>query len=386
MRNKRYFIVCFENYPHGSAGANYILNFAKSLSFEGRQVVIICCNDKVECINYGKNEGIEYVQVKHIYDSFGVTTIRKKEYEQIARHYKMTNEDYFVFYNNNIRIIRFFCEKYGYSNAYSIRVEDYQPYQYKLGRFNPKYMFERISICYAQKKMNGIISISSLLQKQDKKAGARTLILPPLTDPDLFKENECKKITSKIHILYPGMKMTGYEDDYDLMFNALMKLDEKDIEKISLHITGGKYQKIIEKFNLPAFSKIKNVVQFHGFLEYDELINLYRQAHYLLLVRKKNNVTMANFPSKVPELLTYGIVPICTDVGDYTKKYLDENCAIIMPPDDEKECVNAIKKAIALSQEEYNSKSRKARMLAETKFSYKVWSEKLIDFMEENND
>ena len=57
-----------------------------------------------------------------------------------------------------------------------------------------------------------------------------------------------------------------------------------------------------------------------------------------------------------------------------------------MPPDDEKECVNAIKKAIALSQEEYNSKSRKARMLAETKFSYKVWSEKLIDFMEENND
>ena len=123
MRNKRYFIVCFENYPHGSAGANYILNFAKSLSFEGRQVVIICCNDKVECINYGKNEGIEYVQVKHIYDSFGVTTIRKKEYEQIARHYKMTNEDYFVFYNNNIRIIRFFCEKYGYSNIYLLCAE-----------------------------------------------------------------------------------------------------------------------------------------------------------------------------------------------------------------------------------------------------------------------
>ena len=73
----------------------------------------------------------------------------------------------------------------------------------------------------------------------------------------------------------------------------------------------------------------------------------------LILLRKKNKVTLSNFPSKVPEMMGYGIIPIVSKVGDYTDEYLTdgkdciqvEKCSI-------EDGVAAIRKALQLSADE----------------------------------
>ena len=71
-----------------------------------------------------------------------------------------------------------------------------------------------------------------------------------------------------------------------------------------------------------ALNKLSGVLVFHGRLEYAELLELYQNMDYLFLAREKNIITESNFPSKVPEMLVYGVIPVCSDVGDYTKLYL----------------------------------------------------------------
>lgn len=39
---------------------------------------------------------------------------------------------------------------------------------------------------------------------------------------------------------------------------------------------------------------------------------------FMLLARTTSFMTIANFSSKVPEVMSYGIVPIANKVGDYT--------------------------------------------------------------------
>lgn len=50
-------------------------------------------------------------------------------------------------------------------------------------------------------------------------------------------------------------------------------------------------------------------------MKYGELIGLYQEMHFLLLARGVSQMTLANFPSKVPETMCFGIVPIVSEVG-----------------------------------------------------------------------
>lgn len=73
---------------------------------------------------------------------------------------------------------------------------------------------------------------------------------------------------------------------------------------------------------------------------------------YLFLAREKNIITESNFPSKVPEMLVYGVIPVCSDVGDYTKLYLENDVnAIIFEGAAPEECSQAYRRAINIDKE-----------------------------------
>lgn len=117
---------------------------------------------------------------------------------------------------------------------------------------------------------------------------------------------------------------------------GLLLLNEDERRKVRFHFTTLKPNKLIEAANCSeeAFNKLSGVLVFHGRLEYAELLELYQNMDYLFLAREKNIITESNFPSKVPEMLVYGVIPVCSDVGDYTKLYLenDVNAIILKVP------------------------------------------------------
>ena len=121
----------------------------------------------------------------------------------------------------------------------------------------------------------------------------------------------------------------------------------------------------------------------HEWMPYEELIDLYRRAHFMILARDISRMTLANFPSKIPETLSYGIIPICSRVGDYTKLYLMDGVnSLIMDGCDVQTILHGIRRALAMSDQDIINYSNKCRITAETKFDYKQWVKPLDKFLE----
>ena len=94
-------------------------------------------------------------------------------------------------------------------------------------------------------------------------------------------------------------------------------------------------------------------------------------------------MTLSNFPSKVPEVMTYGVVPVVSRVGDYTKYYLKDGVnSVVFEGCDANSCAKAIRRAISFSKEEYIEISSKARECVEKKFDYHNWTKKIKQAIE----
>ena len=93
-------------------------------------------------------------------------------------------------------------------------------------------------------------------------------------------------------------------------------------------------------------------------------------------------MTRANFPSKVPEVMCYGIIPIVSKVGDYTDIYLkDGKNSIIFEGCSAQACLEALRRAINMSQTEKENLSQGARKCAENDFFYQKWEKRISDFI-----
>ena len=380
---KRAFVFSKEKFPRGSAGANYIQYFAKALMTQEFEVIVIGkISDPCLFLHKQSYKGIEYIGLSDS-DPNNQLYYSKSDFDYICDSYKITEEDYFIFYNFNIRWIRYFKRRFGTNHIFVIRVEEMQFYQYKYGAINPKYIMSQHWIRYSQKNSNGIFAISSSIAETQRKYGCRVMILPIMADPSEYEFNIEKKKGDIIEFIYPGLKTNPYEDDLATTFQAIAQLPKEDRERIRLHITGVDKDKLNRILPRELRSIIEPLIVAHGFIKYDELIALYQMSDYLLLFRKENKVTKANFPSKIPEVMAFGVIPICTDVGDYTRLYLDSTNSIQTRPGDASECASAIHEAIHKEQDNYLNMRKKARELVVNRFSYKVWAAEIVSFIEE---
>ena len=100
------------------------------------------------------------------------------------------------------------------------------------------------------------------------------------------------------------------KDALEETIQAFALLRDEEVLKLEFHICGvGKLAKQIIKENKLENSPAGKIV-IHEWMPYEELIDLYRRAHFMILARDISRMTLANFPSKIPETLSYGIIPI----------------------------------------------------------------------------
>jgi hypothetical protein len=102
--------------------------------------------------------------------------------------------------------------------------------------------------------------------------------------------------------------------------------------------------------------------------------------HYFLLAKEDTIVTKANFPSKVPELMASGVIPVMNnagDIGNYLSHHKDsilyDNCSV-------EACKDGIYEALHAGQDEIKRMSQEARKTTEDKFNYLHWVDILDDF------
>lgn len=382
----RVFIISTQKFPRGDAGANYIQYLALALIDTGVDVLVIGSRDGNTSLETGNYRGIQYCLGPLPKSLERGVYYPKKFYQDIVNRYDVNEKDYILSYSSNFNALKFFSKIVKGSHVFLIRVEDMQPIQYKHGRFNLNYIFLRKAIRYARKRCAGTLAISKKIYEEDRRRGARSIILPILADPYEYDAFTNKDKSDPIEFIYPGLKVNGLEDDVEAIFKAIAALSVENRGKIRLNITGTDENKIKGVIDSETYEQVRGNITIHGFLEYNDLVCLYQKMDFLVLPRKHNAITEANFPSKIPELMSYGVIPVCTLVGDYTTEYLSSETAIIVPDSSFSNYKIALEEAISMSNLKFKEMRQAARKLIEDKLYYKLWGKRVLKFLNESNE
>lgn len=389
----RLFILTNDPVPFGTANANYIRNFAKAVAITGMEVIVIGMKAASENLEFYHSDSVGKIQFWNFNESkdggknyLNAYFNYKIKYQNALKHFGAGKNDYIIVYTTELDTAK---AAIGYSlvprnHKAFCEVEWFQPYQYKYGQLNLLYILWKIGFYYRMQKFCKAIPISVNLEQLFIKKGCKTIVVPALVDTDDMRAKR-KNDEKYIHFIYPGS--ASDKDSFPCMIAAFKKLELEKRKKVKFHLTGSMtYEKLIKILGDSGedLKDLKNNLVFHGWLKYDDLMDLYGKSDFLLIARARNIVTLSNFPSKVPEMMSYGVVPVCSNVGDYTERYLRDGVDSIQFEEDS---INSCKEAICRAIEIKNSSKfvkmqRAARKTAVESFDYRNWGEKIVDFLQ----
>lgn len=385
---KKIFICASAYFPHGSAGANRIEYIAQALSLASYDVIVLSCGrtpkDAIVENGYVSYRGFYYknleltnAKTEKLFSGYMMASLLKK--------CGVKKEDIVYIYGSNsafVSPVLHFCKRRKIKTVIDV-VEWHQPFQYPKGERDIRFKSSNKTFTKLSPKNDGIVSISECIRDYYTKQGCYTEVFPVIIDAESISYDLNKKSQNeKIHLIYPGNPM--YKDDIGVMLEGLALLSKEEQRKITMHLTGVKEEKLRAFLGDKAsvFDSLADVVCFHGWMEYDELIDLYQSVDFLYMSRPDNLVTQANFPSKLPELMAYAVAPIGNRVGDYYKYLTDGVDSVLFDRNTPEDCAEAVRRVISMTCEERQAMCLHARKTVCDKLDYKKWTKKLDEFME----
>ena len=180
---------------------------------------------------------------------------------------------------------------------------------------------------WVQKKLDGVIAISSFLAKYYQPY-TKVVTLPPLVDIEDEKWKRPEEVTTddRIKLYYVGSPGANLEKDrLDVIINALDLCSSSD--KLVFHVVGITEDQFLEVFpdcqiTIDKLKKQDSLI-FHGRLPHQDAISLLKSADYSIFLRYPSRMTMAGFPTKFVESITCGVLVLTNDTSDL-KKYLSD--------------------------------------------------------------
>lgn len=385
------FICASVKFPREDPGANRIQYVAKALMHQGYEVVILSCGRTDGVPDEGgfcTYDGIPYRNISSGRGKLGKLLRAKvtagRAVLSLLRACHPTAEDRIFLYGSNsffIAPLARYARRRGI-RAYIDVVEWHQPFQYKFGRVDPRYRSAKRTFERLAPRIGNVSAISERIAEYYRARGCNVGIFPVFVDTDPQSVSVGTEGRDEIHLIYPGNPAT--KDNVRTMLEAMHALSPEQRKRCVFHMTGVTAERIRGLLGEGSFlvDALGECLVFHGWMEYEELVALYRGMDFLYMPRLDNPVSQANFPSKLPELMAWGIAPICNRVGDYHHYLTDGRDAIVFARDDAAECAAALERALAQTSEERAEMKRNARKCAVDRFDYRVWEKKLIEFME----
>lgn len=389
MKPNRIFIISDKQFPHGDAGGNRIEYMAKCFLNEGIQTLVISLGENSESDYDSKkkiyiNDGIEYKNaiVKKSFVSWYLLSGYK--IASIIDEFSPSKNDRIVIYSTNpifITSIRRKLKRVGGIYYDVVEWDDENSFRYK--KFDPHYWLFHWCFYGIFPTGNGIIAISKNIESFFNSKGKRTILFPICLDSKVLSRDYNFRYTgnSNLKLIYPGNPEN--KDDIAKVIRAIADIVKDKGPILELHFTAVSKNRIIKLLGSQSYllEQLNNIITFHPWLEYEQLIQLYYSMDALILFRFDNQVCKSNFPSKVPELLACGLFIIANECGDFFEYLTDKSDSLKIEGNSEKDCKNTILQALSLSDEKKRIMSKNAILCAETKFNYKFFSKELSNFV-----
>ena len=383
MNKKKAFIFGELNFPGGSASANYVQYLAYCLRDIGYEVYVLS--------NINEDEGVKYISDSVCkYNGLYVVKINVDASNGIARHIKknylrgkvVVKQIEKICLNKNDLVISYSMNECEMNTVFSYAkkkkavtcaciTELLSEKQFGKGKRDIYYWRYLYGVNKVIPKADYVFPISTYIEDYYKKRNIKSKIIrvPILADIKYPFEKKEKAITK---FIFPANGMM--KDSLHLMLSAFISLPKEFLAKTEFHITGVSEKYINQYADSSVRKELGKHIIVHGWLTYKELEKLYREVHYLLLIREINQMTLANFPSKVPEVMGYGVVPVVSRVGDYTAVFLENNYdSIFIETLDKTHIMSILEDAILKSESEYLQLSQNSYESVKDKLDYKKW-------------
>lgn len=378
-------VICLDRqFPFGDAAANLAVHLATAAREEGWEPFVIGRNRKGSDPK-GVRESIPYqnllsarTRVGRAFAYFG-TGLRVG---RILKGLKLQPGDRVLIYSSNLFYIRpvlFTANRTGARVIFEV-VEWHQPWQFKRGRMEPFYLNFDYCFRVLYPSTGYVIAISRRLQAHFEARGCRVLLMPPLAGRVTVKRVQLPE-QRPVRFIYSGNPWG--KDNFGAVLAALCLLSESERNRLEFHITGQTCDDIVRELPFAAkhLKDLDRSVVFHDWLEYSELEKLYDECSFLLLVRDSNIVTESNFPSKIPEALGRGVVPVVSPVGDIRQYLQDGHDAIFVGSSDAKVVAGVLRRILSYDSGRILHMRANAYQTASVVFGTSAWAPALGQFL-----
>ena len=378
----RVFICGFLDFPHGTAPANYVQYMALALSGAGYEVHLLTN------INHGelgkssffeKHQGIVCHEISlscgRIQHWVEFNILLGCIFSNIIKSVSLGREDIIISYSSEYLVNRSILTlSQKYKNRCIVCVTELFGWEdlRQLGRRGRSY--QKSYKIYDAYDM--VFAISHYIERcfQSK---TQTVYLPILSDPFEYPYVD-KKHNGITKVIY----MKKWAEPYQRVIQAIGKMSSAQLKNIEFHLCGFNEEEIAQ---LIPFTYKKNTMKFifHKKMDYAQLISLYDEMHFMLLIREESLTTKANFPSKIVEAMGRGVIPVVTNVGDYVTDYLEDrrNSHIIASATEE----SIVRGICYINSQDSSNILRMSQMARETcveELHYKKWSKVLSDILQ----
>lgn len=330
--------VGFYALPDKDAAANRVINNAKALREAGHTVFFLDeqnnCSSSILETEHDINGFVTWSMLRPTSFKgllYKMTTIKNV----VTVIEKIKNVDVVILYNYpSIAMINL----YEYCKTHNIKVasdctEWYsgKDYHFPMSILSAGDSFLRMR--YVQKKLDGIIGISSFLCNYYKKC-KNVVFIPPLVDKqdEIWHQEKIAYDMNKLNLVYTGNLGRSKE-----VFLPIVEAIENSTNRsnIVLRIVGATKEQFIELCPnaIKKLEVLGDSVVFLGRVAHIESLKILSSSDFIVFLRERNRVTMAGFSTKFVEALSCGVGVITTDTGDiktYLKKFkygyiIDEN-------------------------------------------------------------
>ncbi|MDN7241708.1 glycosyltransferase [Planococcus sp. N028] len=398
MTEVKTIVICGPfKFPYGDAGANRVLEIAKTLRLANRKVLVIGTGTlrKEDRVSDGTFccEGITYdsiynEDIKKLYRACKLLT-GGIAYLSVINKHKIKAVEAIISYGGYVsgNYLLFPIVKWIRKEKFIVDVvEWYSPEQFKYRYFNFSYIDAQIGVRFLYPRVKNLITISKFLEKYYREMGCNVVNIPPLTSLSDESYPKSKKIIEnrgKLKLIYAGS--IGKKDFLDKILIGLSLLSSEKIKMIEMNIYGST-EREIEKYmdkNKLAFNKIRHSVFVHGKVKKSDVLKAISNSHFTVLLRPQQRYSQAGFPSKIPESLALGtpvILNYSSDLALYIKNEVEGLVVQDFTPEAFAETIND---ALNLDETKVNFMREMAKEKAITCFHPLKFFDKMNKFLKE---
>jgi glycosyltransferase involved in cell wall biosynthesis len=211
---------------------------------------------------------------------------------------------------------------------------------------------------YLNKRVDGVIAISTYLSKYYTDSGVNTIVIPPLAFESIINIDKFNLKNNELNICYAGLPFRKnnlitnpkiLKDRIDRTIILFSKLINISFVFNIYGFTKEEYLKVLPNQKIYIDKLNKNIV-FHGYVDNAQVIDNIKKADFTILLRDIKKDTMAGFPTKVSESLSYGTPVITTNTSDLGM-YIDDGLnGFFLDIDDEDKALIKLKKILKLDK------------------------------------